>query len=121
MQWGIFLRRGLVRGPCQRALVSRPAQKPRAARMALIGDGGWKNGANKFMRAPLDPNESSAHAGTQAYRHRGETNVVYADGHGDAVRARFRKPAARSLNERLMAWPHNGFLSEDDQAYSLTK
>ncbi|MFQ5589522.1 MAG: type II secretion system protein [Phycisphaerae bacterium] len=91
-----------------------------AARAALVGDGGWAFGANKFMRAPLDggASEATVHAGAQAYRHRDQTNVVYIDGHGASTGRRFRKPDASPRSEALLGWPRNGFLSEDDSAYA---
>lgn len=87
---------------------------------ALAGDGGYRAGANKFMRAPLDASvaESTVHAGAQAFRHRGATNIAYADGHGDMIRTPSRKPGARPENEALLNWPAHGFLSADDRAYS---
>ncbi|MHC4696316.1 MAG: type II secretion system protein [Planctomycetota bacterium] len=87
---------------------------------ALIGDGGWASGANKFMRAPLDSGvaEATAHAGAQAYRHGDRTGVVYIDGHAVSTGSRFRKPDANPYSELLLDWPKNGFLSEDDSAYA---
>ncbi len=90
------------------------------SRAALIGDGGWASGANKFMRAPLDTGvaEATVHAGAQAYRHGDRTNVVYIDGHAASTASRFRKPGAKPYSETLLDWPKNGFLSEDDSAYA---
>lgn len=87
---------------------------------ALVGDGGWRGGANKFMRAPLDTGvgEGAVHAGAQAYRHLDRTNTVHVDGHGEWTRRRFHKPGARPLNDELLDWPKNAFLSEDDEAYA---
>jgi prepilin-type N-terminal cleavage/methylation domain-containing protein/prepilin-type processing-associated H-X9-DG protein len=90
-----------------------------ASRAALVGDGGWIAGANKFMRAPFDPiGEGTVHAGGQAFRHLDQTNVVHVDGHAASTRKRFRKPGARPSNELILNWPANGFLSADDSAYA---
>jgi prepilin-type processing-associated H-X9-DG protein len=85
-----------------------------------VGDGGYRDGANKFMRAPNDPlGDRIAHSGTQAFRHRGGTNVVYVDSHGAAVRQKHRKPGVRASIEVMMDFPNNAFLSADDLAYSI--
>ena len=91
-----------------------------ACRAALVGDGGWTLGANKFMRAPLDAgvSEGTVHAGAQAYRHLDRTNLLFVDGHSASISRRFRKPGAQPFNESLLAWPKNAFLSEDDTAYA---
>lgn len=104
---------GMTQQPAAIAEIARPGGT------ALAGDGGWQAGANKFMRAPLDAGvgESTVHAGAQAYRHLDKTNVVFADGHAESLKARHRKPGALSFNEALLDWPKNGFLSEDDTMY----
>ena len=90
-----------------------------ATRAVLVGDGGYYESVNKFMRAPFDAiGEGTVHAGAQAFRHRDHTNAVYIDGHGEATRRRFRKPEARPSNELPLMWPRNGFLSPDDRAYA---
>ncbi|GMU37500.1 MAG: prepilin-type N-terminal cleavage/methylation domain-containing protein [Phycisphaerae bacterium] len=105
---------GMGEEPAMTAQVRSPSSA------ALAGDGGYRAGANKFMRAPLDASvaESTVHAGAQAFRHRGATNIAYADGHGDMIRTPSRKPGARPENEALLNWPAHGFLSADDRAYS---
>lgn len=86
------------------------------SRCAVFGDGEWSGGANKFMRAPksgpLDNGFSGRGAGTQGFRHHGQTNVAFADGH------------VQSLSERFAsgfdAVPGDcGFLSQDNQLYDL--
>jgi len=106
--------RGMGTAPANLSQVRFPG------RAALIGDGGWSGGANKFMRAPLDAGvaEGAVHSGAQAYRHGNRTNVVYIDGHGQSTDRRFRKPSAQPFNEGLLRWPNNGFLSPDDKAYA---
>ena len=91
-----------------------------SARAALIGDVGWRLGAKNFMLAPQDAGvpEGTVHAGAQAYRHLGRTNVLFIDGHGESTSRRFRKPDAQPRNEAFLAWPKNAFLSEDDTAYA---
>ena len=105
---------GMDEAPAQTSDLRRPA------RTALIGDGGYVAGANKFMRAPLDTgvSESTVHAGGQAYRHADKTNVMHVDGHGEPVLERFRKPGAAPWAEPLMDFPRNGFLGADDRHYS---
>ena len=48
---------------------------------AIFGDGEYKGGANKFMRAPFDsPGDDSfngRYAGTQGFRHLTTTNVAF--------------------------------------------
>jgi prepilin-type processing-associated H-X9-DG protein/prepilin-type N-terminal cleavage/methylation domain-containing protein len=81
---------------------------------ALFGDGQWKSGADKFMRAPvpnpLDPH-SAAVAGTQGYRHRSRTNVAFADGHAESVKDLYTAGATVA--------PGTGFLSDDNSKYDL--
>lgn len=91
-----------------------------ASQAAMVGDGGWASGANKFMRAPLDSGaaEATVHAGAQAYRHHGHTNVAFIDGHASSTSNPSRKPGAYPYSESLLDWPKNGFLSEDDSAYA---
>jgi prepilin-type processing-associated H-X9-DG protein/prepilin-type N-terminal cleavage/methylation domain-containing protein len=84
---------------------------------ALFGDGQWSAGANKFMRSPyvipgVDefPNRS---AGTQGFRHRGSTNVVFCDGHAETLAERYDKtsdPAPPAAG--------TGFLSPDNSMYT---
>lgn len=94
----------------------------RPERVAVFGDGGWKNGANKFMRAPMNTVEGNLPmvcAGTQAFRHTGGcTCCAYLDGHVSVVRqscqGTLTTPPLASL---IIDFPSNGFLSEDDAAY----
>ncbi len=111
--WGEPPYRGMGPAP------ARVSEVRYATRAALVGDGGIYQTTNKFMRAPLDGiGEATAHAGAQAYRHRGRTIVGHVDGHGAAVKDQHRKPGARPNNERPLLWPRNGFLSPDDRAYA---
>ena len=91
------------------------------ASTALFGDGGWRGGANKFMRAPAadecDP--ATACAGTQAFRHWGGCScVAHLDGHvGTCAQPRRGERSTPQLARWVTDHPSNGFLSEDDSAY----
>ena len=93
----------------------------RSSTCAMFGDGAWKGGANKFMRAPLNSEGellSAIYAGGQAFRHAGWTNIAFIDGHtGSANRPCKGKLATLANLQQYMAYPANGFLSEDDRAY----
>ncbi len=103
----------------RRGLTSSQHHKP--DRCALFADGGWKGGANKFMRAPLNSVEYNiglVYAGGQAFRHQGCCNVVHLDGHCSAVTDPCKGTHASNwLLDNLMSYPENAFLSEDDTAY----
>lgn len=91
-----------------------------SSRCALFGDGQYSNGADKFMRAPL-PNAGDAAftaraSGTQGFRHRGRTNVVFCDGHGESLVDRHVNTAAAEI-PRIGAG--TGFLSKDNRFYSI--
>ena len=85
---------------------------------AMFGDGEYGSGANKFMRSPfpgtLDMDSSLALSGTQGFRHRGYTNVGFADGHVESLKKRFTTTAARGTPAARC-----GFLSEDNSLYDL--
>ena len=112
-----YIGRGSGEGPPARLnAVKKPAET------LLFGDGQWAQGANKYMRSPKrSPTEdagsyadgSAARAsGTQGFRHRGATNVIFCDGHAEAIRRRFD-----AGNEHVAAG--TGFLSEDNSLYDL--
>ncbi len=105
--------RGMTSAPARASEVARPA------RTALVGDGGYRDGANKFMRAPHDPSPNLAVAGVQAYRHGDRTNVLYADGHGRSVSQRYLPESIPRGLRPWVGWPEHGFLSADDRAYAL--
>ena len=99
-----------------------PATHRHTDRCALFADAGWRGGANKFMRAPSNKVENdlgTVYSGGQAFRHRGGCcNVVHLDGHcSNHPEPRAGIHAREDLLEDYMAFPRNGFLSEDDQAY----
>lgn len=95
------------------------AQCRRAGTTALFGEGGYRNGANKFMRSPLHELEL-AYAGAQAFRYRGTSNITCIDGSVQTI----RDPHRGALHDQLpgsvtafLDYPHNGFLSDDDSSY----
>jgi prepilin-type processing-associated H-X9-DG protein/prepilin-type N-terminal cleavage/methylation domain-containing protein len=103
--------------------VPRPARLTdvrRPSQCALFGDGQYADGANKFMRAPFanpgDASFSGRSAGTQGFRHRGKTNVVFCDGHAESIAQRYTTTYA--ADEPRIA-PGTGFLSADNSMYDL--
>lgn len=92
----------------------------RSSQCALFGDGGYGAGANKFMRAPwANPGDASfttRHAGTQAFRHRGRTNVAFVDGHAETRGDRYTDTYP---GEKARIAPGTGFLSADNALYDL--
>jgi prepilin-type processing-associated H-X9-DG protein len=89
--------------------------------VALFGDGQYSGGTDKFMRAPIaqTPTVTTGDtispliraAGTQGYRHRGKTNVVFCDGHAQTLTDEFRPAIGAPLA------PGTGFLSTDLSRY----
>ncbi len=95
-------------------------QHRRTTTTALFGDGGWRGGANKFMRAPsgnVEGDLSVVYSGAQAFRHQGSTCVVYLDAHVGCPRQCCVGANASAPLLQLMGHPANGFLSADDSAY----
>jgi prepilin-type processing-associated H-X9-DG protein len=99
-----------------------PAACSRACDCAMFGDGGWRGGANKFMRSPLNAEHlpiATIYSGGQAFRHRHATNIAFVDGH---VRAnsdpRKGQHQTEALLTQYMNFPRNGFLSDDDRMYN---
>ena len=92
----------------------------RSSQCALFGDGGFGAGANKFMRAPwANPGDASftaRHTGTQAYRHRGKTNVVFVDGHGESRTDRYTETHPGEKSRIALG---TGFLSPNNSLYDL--
>ena len=100
-----------VKAPARAGEVRNPA------RCALFGDGQWSAGANKFMRSPFvipGMDEFAARsAGTQGYRHRGKTNVIFCDAHAETVSGRH----VRTSDHNPPA-AGTGFLSADNSLYT---
>ncbi|MBX3356030.1 MAG: type II secretion system protein [Phycisphaeraceae bacterium] len=105
-------------------LGARPAQVRRPDSTACFGEGGWKDGPNRFMRAPgnsVEFNLGTVYAGGQAFRGRGGTHVAWLDGHASRVsepREGMHAASNAWLLTSLMDFPRNGFLSDDDSAYA---
>jgi prepilin-type N-terminal cleavage/methylation domain-containing protein/prepilin-type processing-associated H-X9-DG protein len=89
------------------------------SRCALFGDGQYYSGADKFMRSPFPgPDDiafglNAASAGTQGFRHRGKTNVVFCDGHAETLSDCFTQTSAPTA-----PGPGTGFLSVDNSLYA---
>jgi prepilin-type processing-associated H-X9-DG protein len=98
-----------------------PAACSRSCSCAMFGDGGWKGGANKFMRAPGNIEGlplSVIYGGGQAFRHGHATNIAFVDGHvGSSDQPKQGLHQTPALLSQYMDYPSNGFLSEDDRAY----
>ena len=96
---------------------ARAADVRHPARCALFGDGQYYGGPDKFMRAPFPSPGDAAFpyrsAGTQGYRHRRATNVVFCDGHAETLRDRFT-----ATSDTSAPGPDTGFLSTDNSMYS---
>jgi prepilin-type processing-associated H-X9-DG protein len=88
------------------------------SRCAMFGDGQYYNGADKFMRSPFpSPADlalgfASSTSGTQGFRHRGMTNVVFCDGHGETLRNCYTQTA-----DTHAVGAGTGFLSADNRLY----
>ncbi len=113
---------GAMRAGWQAARMGTPIIAIRDhASCALFGDGGWRGGANKFMRAPSGAAEGDlavACAGTQAFRHHGAcTCVACLDGSVRVDAGPRRGLATPALADGVMGFPRNGFLSDDDSRY----
>jgi prepilin-type processing-associated H-X9-DG protein/prepilin-type N-terminal cleavage/methylation domain-containing protein len=98
-----------------------PAARRRPTDTALFGEGGWRGGANRFMRAPgatVEGDLPTVYAGGQAFRHLGSTNVGWLDGHVAPVGVPWAGVhSTPPLANGTLGFPGNGFLSEDDSAY----
>ncbi|MFZ4751388.1 MAG: pilus assembly FimT family protein [Phycisphaerales bacterium] len=96
-------------------------QHRRTTTTALFGDGGWRGGANKFMRAPSNAVENdlqTVYAGAQAFRHGGCTHVCYLDGHvAGGCACHEGSLATPELLHGVTGFPQNGFLADGDSPY----
>ena len=81
---------------------------------AVFGDGQFYGGPDNYMRAPFPGKFDSgafAAVGTQGYRHNGQTNVGFADGHAKSMTKRY---------EIYDGVPEScGFISPDNSMYDL--
>lgn len=87
---------------------------------ALFGDGQWRDGANKYMRAPWpnprDGNFDDQYAGTQGYRHLDKTNVAFCDGHTRSWDKCYKNTVPSDVENVSEG---TGFLSADNSMYDL--
>jgi prepilin-type processing-associated H-X9-DG protein len=94
-------------------------QIERPTRTAIFGDGEYKAGANKFMRAPFaspgDDSFSGRYAGTQGFRHAATTNVAFCDGHADSLADRYTETDDYDGAANIAVG--TGFLSPDNSLY----
>jgi prepilin-type processing-associated H-X9-DG protein len=108
--WAV-VRKGVAPHACQRV-----------DRCAVFGCGGYSGGANKFMRAPGNPEHGSlfvTYAGGQAFRHAGNTtNSAFLDGHVESRGVACKGESATEGLLNVMGYGANGFLSDDDGAYA---
>ncbi|MCH2133379.1 MAG: type II secretion system GspH family protein [Phycisphaerales bacterium] len=99
------------------------AQCRRSGTTALFGVGSWRNGANKFMRSPVNASPqdaSTAYAGCQGFHYAGSTTFACIDGHVERSATPFQGQHFDELPDWMtsaMDWPRNGFLSDDAARY----
>jgi len=93
----------------------------------LFGDGGQAGGTNKLMRSPMvwegDTDWSVRLAGTQSYRHRGQTNIAWADGHVTGQQELYTDTHP-TIKSQLEAYNRQekikiGFIAPDNSLYDL--
>jgi prepilin-type processing-associated H-X9-DG protein len=100
--------------PAKASQIRKPSQT------AVFGDGEYGSGANKFMRSPFPSDGelviAGRYAGTQGFRHRGRTNVAFADGHAETTSGRFTQTMPA---DAARVAPRTGFLSPDNSLYDL--
>ncbi|MCI0362598.1 MAG: hypothetical protein L0Y44_02230 [Phycisphaerales bacterium] len=93
----------------------------RSSQCAMFGDGGYKDGPNKYMRAPIDgagQPPDVVYSGGQAFRHHAKTtNIAFVDCHTGSSRTPHKGNLATPNLLSQMNYPRNGFLSDDDSAY----
>ncbi|MCH2152433.1 MAG: prepilin-type N-terminal cleavage/methylation domain-containing protein [Phycisphaerales bacterium] len=117
--WDFLIQKDNLEGETSLTL----AQCRRPGTTAIFGIGCWANGANKFMRSPVNESNQDlplAYAGTQGFHYGGSTNFACIDGHVE--RSTTAHPGAHFDNlpasvTDLMGWPKNGFLSQDASRY----
>lgn len=97
------------------------------ARCFLFGDGHYAGGANKLMRSPViwqgDSDWSLRTAGTQGFRHNGQTNTAWADGHVSSQKEYYTETHPK-YKQQLDAYNQAnklkiGFISPDNRFYDL--
>lgn len=106
----------------KRLAPARLAEIKDPGRTALFGDGEYRGGANKFMRAPVRDRENDGSskslrlAGTQGFRHQGKTNMAFCDGHVETLTQPYQYGGAEGFTDRGC-----GFISSDNSLYALEK
>ena len=99
----------------------RAGQVRKTATTVLFGEGGWKGGANKFMRAPSATVENdfmTIYSGAQAFRHTRATHVCFIDGHvKSSCECHDGVHASPQLVSDILDFPKNGFLDDLDGPY----
>ena len=89
-------------------------------KLLLFGDAGYAGGMNKFMRSPVSANlyDTSStgvrQAGTQSFRHRGRTNLAFADGH---VESRSQAYVLGGKKGFVSENTKTGFVAPDNSIY----
>ena len=117
--WDFIIEKDNLDG--QTALTLAECRRP--ASVALFGLGAYRDGANKFMRSPVNasPQDMSlAHAGTQGFHYGGQSHFVCIDGHLESTATAHRGELFDELPSSMtevMGWPNNGFLSADSDRY----
>ena len=106
---------------------AKACQVRSTAQCILFGDGHYAGGANKMMRSPLvwqgDMDWSLRTAGTQGFRHNGQTNCAWADGHVSSQAEYYTethpkyKPQLDAYNEVNKV--KIGFISPTNSLYDL--
>ncbi len=110
----------LIKSPARASDIRKPS------RTILFGDGEYASGANKYMRSPqtspTEPPGTPSQAGTQGFRHRGKTNVAWADASAEAlsIDPRDRVPThLRTPTLLNIIGANNGFIGTDNSLYDL--
>ena len=117
--WDFIIEKDNLEG--RTALTLADCRRP--ARVALFGLGAFRDGANKFMRSPVNASPqdlSLAYAGAQGFHYAGQTQFVCIDGHVETAKNAYRGSLFDSLPSAMtdvMGWPVNGFLSPDASRY----
>ena len=110
---------------CKMPVKMTQVRKPEEC--ALFGDGEYYGGSNNFMRSPFKSSCDKFNfrtAGAQGYRHGGQTNVLWCDGHGSSQKELYTENDEGGGKKKLEAYNKTakvkvGFLSADNSAYDL--
>ena len=108
-------------------LPAKDHQVANTAQCILFGDGHYSGGANKFMRAPVvwsgDTDWALRTSGTQGFRHNGQTNAAWVDGHVSSQKDCYTdthskfKPQLDAYNEVNKV--KIGYISSNNSLYDL--